>query len=73
MADFIIGIGGGSAMDAAKAIAAFAANPHIMPEDIFDFSKLANKALPIALIPTTAGTGSEANPYSVLSLPDGEK
>jgi alcohol dehydrogenase class IV len=73
MADFIIGIGGGSAMDAAKAIAAFAANPHIMPEDIFDSSKLANKALPIALIPTTAGTGSEANPYSVLSLPDGEK
>lgn len=72
-ADFIIGIGGGSAMDSAKAIAAFAANPHIMPEDIFDSSKLANKALPIVLIPTTAGTGSEANPYSVLSLPDGEK
>lgn len=72
-ADFIIGIGGGSAMDAAKAIAAFAANPGINPDDIFDSANLQNGALPIALIPTTAGTGSEANPYSVLSLPDGER
>lgn len=72
-ADFVIGIGGGSAMDTAKAVAAFAANPTIEPEDIFNADKLANRALPIALIPTTAGTGSEANPYSVLSLPDGER
>lgn len=72
-ADFIIGVGGGSAMDAAKAVAAFAANPTIEPEDIFNAEKLKNGALPIALVPTTAGTGSEANPYSVLSLPDGER
>ena len=71
-ADFVIGIGGGSAMDAAKAIAAFAANPDIAPEDIFNACNLTNAALPIVLVPTTAGTGSEANPYSVLSLPDGE-
>ncbi len=71
--DFVIGIGGGSAMDAAKAIAAFAANPEIEPENIFTESNLTNGALPIVLIPTTAGTGSEANPYSVLSLPGGEK
>ena len=70
-ADFIIGIGGGSAMDAAKAIAAFVANPQLAPEDIFTATNLTNSALPIALIPTTAGTGSEANPYSVLSLEDG--
>lgn len=72
-ADFVIGIGGGSAMDAAKAIAAFAANPDISPDDIFDTSKLKNPSLPIILVPTTAGTGSEANPYAVLSLPDGKK
>lgn len=72
-ADFVIGIGGGSAMDAAKAIAAYAANPEIEPEDIFVPNNLTNGALPIVLIPTTSGTGSEANPYSVLSLPDGEK
>ncbi|MGM9642588.1 MAG: iron-containing alcohol dehydrogenase [Eubacteriales bacterium] len=72
-ADFIIGIGGGSAMDAAKAVAAFAANPEIAQEDIFNSKNLKNGALPIVLVPTTAGTGSEANPYSVLSLPDGER
>lgn len=72
-ADVIIGVGGGSAMDAAKAISAFAANPEISAEDIFDSALLKNGSLPIILIPTTAGTGSEANPYSVLSLPDGKK
>ncbi len=72
-ADYIIGIGGGSAMDAAKAIAAFAVNPEISPEEIFSVDKLSNGALPMILVPTTAGTGSEANPYSVLSLPDGER
>ncbi len=72
-ADFILGIGGGSAMDAAKAIAAFAVNPDLAPEDIFSVDKLSCGALPIILVPTTAGTGSEANPYSVLSLPDGER
>ena len=70
-ADFVIGIGGGSSLDAAKAIAAFAANPSIDPLDIFDATKLTNATLPLALIPTTAGTGSEANPYSIITLPDG--
>ena len=70
-ADFIIGIGGGSAMDSAKAVAAFAANPTVTPEELFMPEKLQNPPLPIVLIPTTAGTGSEANPYSVLTLPDG--
>ena len=65
--DFVIGIGGGSPMDCAKAIAAYVANPDIAPIEIFDSSKL-NKSLPIILVPTTSGTGSEANPYSILSL-----
>ncbi len=68
-ADMIIGIGGGSAMDAAKAIAAYAANPDIDVEEIFTAER--NPSLPLILIPTTAGTGSEANPYSVLTL-DGQ-
>lgn len=70
--DFVIGIGGGSALDAAKAIASFANNQGIAPEEIFNVASL-KKGLPIIAIPTTAGTGSEANPYSVLSLPDGER
>ena len=68
-ADFVIAIGGGSPIDAAKAIAAFAANPDIEPMEIYT-ADLA-PSLPIVAIPTTAGTGSEVNPYSVITL-DGE-
>ena len=65
-ADFIIGIGGGSPLDAAKAISAFAANDTLAEEDIFDASF--TDMLPIILLPTTSGTGSEANNYSVLTI-----
>ncbi len=70
-ADFVIAIGGGSAIDSAKAIAAFAANPEISANDIYDAEKLENKPLPLVAIPTTSGTGSEANGASVMTLPDG--
>lgn len=66
-AEYIIGIGGGSPLDASKAIAAFAANSTIDPMEIYDVEKL-NPSLPIIAVPTTAGTGSETNPYAVLSL-----
>lgn len=72
-ADFVIGIGGGSPIDAAKAIAAFAANPAIGPLDLFEADKLTATSLPIIAIPTTAGTGTEANPYSIMTLPDRER
>jgi len=69
-AEFVIGIGGGSPLDAAKAIAAFATND-ILPEEIFNDEKRTAPALPIFAVPTTAGTGSEANNYSILTLPGG--
>lgn len=72
-ADFVIGIGGGSPLDAAKAIAAFATNQGIEPMDIYSAEKRTRHSLPIIAIPTTAGTGSEVNPYSVLTLPEGDK
>lgn len=62
--DFVIGIGGGSPLDAAKAIAVLTANQEMAVEDLFANSF--TKALPIIAIPTTSGTGSEATPYSVL-------
>lgn len=65
-ADFIIAIGGGSPIDAAKAIAAYATNPDIEPLDIYGDSL--ENPLPIIAIPTTAGTGSEVNYYSVLTI-----
>ncbi|MBZ4645298.1 MAG: iron-containing alcohol dehydrogenase [Clostridia bacterium] len=64
--DIVIGIGGGSSMDAAKAVATMATNPG----KIFDYigiDKVKNKALPIIAIPTTSGTGSEATYWSVLT------
>lgn len=71
-ADFIIGIGGGSPLDASKAIAVYAANEPVEGSDfeLYDIfeGKYKNSPLPIAAIPTTAGTGSETTPYSILTL-----
>ena len=72
-ADFVIGIGGGSALDAAKAIAAFAANQMLTPTELYDDAKRTAPTLPLLAVPTTAGTGSEVNPYSVMTLPSGEQ
>jgi len=62
----IVAIGGGSAMDAAKAIALCAANERPVWELGYDGADLAPGA-PIIAIPTTAGTGSEAHPFSVIT------
>ncbi len=67
-ADFVIGIGGGSPLDAAKAVAVYASNPDFDIHDIYTAEKR-NKALPIVLIGTTAGTGSEVGKVSVLTDP----
>ncbi|WP_434311325.1 iron-containing alcohol dehydrogenase family protein [Hominifimenecus sp. rT4P-3] len=64
-ADFVIGIGGGSPMDTAKAIA-FLANQEIPDEKLFDRSCYQDKALPLLMVPTTSGTGSEVTEYAVL-------
>ncbi len=64
-ADFIIGIGGGSPLDAAKAIAILAVND-IDDEALFG-GRYNIKPLPVVAIPTTAGTGSEVTPYSILT------
>ncbi len=71
-ADFLIGIGGGSPLDAAKAIAVYAKNEPVPGSDfeMMDIYKgvFKNKPLPMAAIPTTAGTGSEVTPYSILTI-----
>lgn len=64
-ADFIVGIGGGSPLDAAKAVAVFAANPALPGEGIYGTWE--HTALPLLLVGTTAGTGSEITKTSVLT------
>ena len=64
--DFIIGLGGGSPMDAAKGIAVLATNSGGLRK-YFGSEKLKNSPLPILAIPTTAGTGSEVTRYAVIN------
>lgn len=63
--DFVIGIGGGSPLDAAKAISLAAAND-LSQDQLYD-ADMRRKAFPIVAIATTHGTGSELTPYSVLT------
>lgn len=71
-AEFIIGIGGGSPLDAAKCIAVLAANPGMTQEQLYAFA-WASKPLKIVAVGTTAGTGSEVTKVSVITTPDGRK
>lgn len=64
-ADFVIGIGGGSPMDAAKAIALMIQNFDTSSDVLYQAVDL--KALPVIEVPTTCGTGSEVTPYAVLT------
>jgi len=63
--DFVIGIGGGSPMDAAKAIALFIKNPGVNKDNIFSAGKL--DSIPVVAVPTTSGTGSEVTQYSIVT------
>ena len=67
--DVVVGLGGGSIMDAAKAIAFITLNEGDVSDYIFG-KKSSDKALPIILVPTTCGTGSEGNGFAVLTNPD---
>ena len=64
-ADFFIGIGGGSPMDASKAIAMMAANPEETEEVLYTSKALGH--YPVVCVPTTCGTGSEVTPYAILT------
>lgn len=65
--EVVIGMGGGSSMDAAKAIALLGTNPPPV-ERYLGERKVINPPLPLILIPTTSGTGSEVTPYTILTL-----
>ena len=64
--ELVIGVGGGSALDTAKAIAALATNPG-SPLDYVGLHKVKVAPLPLIAVPTTAGTGSEVSLWSVFT------
>lgn len=72
--DFIVALGGGSVIDAAKVMAMNATNPG----DLWDYVPsgsgkglpVTNAAMPLVAITTTAGTGSEVDAYGVITKPD---
>lgn len=72
--DFVLGLGGGSSIDAAKSIAVMAANPG----DYWDYIHggsgrglpVPNAPLPVVAVATTAGAGSEADPWTVVTKED---
>ena len=65
-ADFMIAVGGGSAMDAAKAAAVYATNDFGSPLDIY--LGIPKKPLPLIVVGTTSGTGSEVTAVSVITV-----
>ena len=67
--DVVIAIGGGSIMDCAKGIAFMAVNDGDINDYIFN-RKSSDNALPLIVIPTTCGTGSEGNGFGVLTNPE---
>jgi alcohol dehydrogenase class IV len=70
--DAVVGLGGGSAMDTAKLAALLAASDQRL-EDIYGVDQAWGPRLTLVQMPTTAGTGSEATPISIVTTADGQK
>jgi alcohol dehydrogenase class IV len=71
-ADGIIGFGGGSSLDTAKLVALLA-NSDEQLADIYGVDAIRGKRLPLILLPTTAGTGSEVTPIAIVTTGDTTK
>lgn len=69
--DLVIGIGGGSAMDVAKIVAVML-NNDVKLHDLLNKAPIPHRGIPTVMVPTTAGTGSEATPNSIILVPEDE-
>ena len=70
--DGVVGLGGGSSMDVAKLLAFLLGSDQTL-SDIYGVDMCQGERLPLALAPTTAGTGSEVTPISILTTGAAEK
>ena len=66
----VMGIGGGSPIDAAKSAAILLANDGKTARDLYEFKFTPDKALPIIAINLTHGTGTETNRFAVVTIPE---
>lgn len=65
---FVVGVGGGSAMDVAKVSSILSAPDCSQTlEELFGIEQVKGQRLPLVLVPTTAGTGSEVTPISIIT------
>jgi len=71
-AQAVLGIGGGSPIDAAKSAAILLAYPDKNTRDLYEFRFNPTKAVPIVAINLTHGTGTEVNRFAVVSIPEKE-
>ena len=71
-ADGVVGFGGGSSMDVAKAVSYFSIN-NINIKECYGVNNLKNDRCPLIQIPTTAGTGSEVTPIAIFTLENEQK
>ncbi len=67
----VVGIGGGSAMDVAKIVAVLL-NNDVSLRELLDKAPIARRGTPTLMVPTTAGTGSEVTPNSIVLVPEDE-
>ncbi|MBZ6379426.1 alcohol dehydrogenase [Pacificimonas flava] len=68
----VVGFGGGSPMDVAKTVAYLLGSGDSL-DDIYGVDMAKGESLPLILVPTTAGTGSEATPIAILTVGGAEK
>ena len=64
--DGVIAVGGGSSMDVAKVVAVLLGGDQALPE-LYGVDQVSGQRLPLILVPTTAGTGSEVTPVAVIT------
>ena len=70
--DLVVGIGGGSAMDVAKIVAVLLTSDVALRDLLRGKATIAKRGVPTLMVPTTAGTGSEATPNSIVLVPEDE-
>ena len=68
-ADLIVAMGGGSVLDSAKMISVLLRNPAYL-ENLLDAGLIEKRGVPLIAVPTSAGTGSEATPNSIVVVPE---